>query len=195
MWGLYHMDKQQKIVNDFYAGMPPRQLAQATFELMQPEVEFDPSHYTLNGTLNWAVECCWEALNTDDLEEHGGIIMFHKESGKYEFVFLHNVNTGKPLANVLWTASQDEYAKKIIPMLRKGYTQYASFHTHPQFMARPSQIDLTELFPGFTANYIYSPVEKAARRFDYDNESKEFVNTTIVWDRITIKNGQSNTKN
>lgn len=108
---------------------------------------------TLNQTVLTAVMAC----NNPDLEEEGGIILRNTETGEYQFIKLTNINTGQPLAAVLWTANREEYAKQVIPLFKDGWQHAASFHTHPNFPPFPSGIDLFNLFPGFPLNFIYSP--------------------------------------
>lgn len=133
----------------------------------------DPWDDTLQGTLSAAVEGCWYCLDNADLDEHGGIILHHEKDDKYKFISLFNINHGTTLAHVLWTAGQHEYATQIIPLFRKGWKQYASFHTHPQFIAQPSSIDLTQLFQGFKINYIYSGTEDIVREFTWNDALTE----------------------
>ncbi len=139
---------------------------------IKEERDLDPSCYTFTGSLFIAIEACWNSLYIDDLDEHGGLIMLAPD-GKYHFIYLYNQNAGTAIGPGLWTASQDEFAEKIIPLLRKGWKQHATFHTHPQFMANPSYIDLTELFRTTPVNYIYSPVEKVVRGFTWEANGKE----------------------
>lgn len=118
------------------------------------EAQYKAFDGTLKGALWEALEGCWNIQ--EDMEERGGIIIHNKETDIYRFVYLHNSNSGTPIAPVLYTADRGMYAKIVIPLMRAGWRHYASFHTHPQFEAWPSHIDMTELFPGFPINYIYS---------------------------------------
>lgn len=99
----------------------------------------------------------WVTLDDTD-EERGGVIVVAGEHPKnrFRFIPLRNYNEGTDTAKVLWTADRMEYGKIVCPMFRKGWRQYASFHSHPRFPAMPSHTDLTKLFPGFGINYIYS---------------------------------------
>ena len=110
-----------------------------------------------------------------EIEEEGGIILHNPAvPDQYEFVKLRNQNTGTEIAPVLWTADRQEYAEKIIPKIMNGMRHYASFHTHPRFLPIPSRIDLNELFPGFSINYIYSQVALAITEW---NTNSEFVSS------------------
>lgn len=120
---------------------------------------------TLNEALSDAIEICWNSI--DDLEERGGIIMFHSKDNKYQFVELYNENHNTSIAPFLFTADRKDYAAKIIPMFKQGWVHYASFHTHPQFAAIPSSEDNGVLFPGFPINYIYSCVGNVLKRFEW----------------------------
>lgn len=105
-----------------------------------------------------------------DIEEEGGIIL----SKDNEFVFhkLRNQNTGTPIAPVLWTADRNEYATIVLPKFKDGWRHYASFHTHPQFQPFPSQIDLTQLFPGFPINFIFSKTFDVVTEWATDAQHK-----------------------
>lgn len=100
-------------------------------------------------------------------EEEGGIILRHPQTDEYEFFKIHNENSGQPIALVLWTADRMDYAKKVIPKFKEGWTHYASVHTHPRFLPFPSNIDTTQLFPGFQLNYIYSPMFKSVALYEF----------------------------
>lgn len=107
----------------------------------------------------------------DEIEEEGGIIIHNPSvEDSYEFIKLTNQNTGKALAPVLWTADQQEYADKILPRVMKGERHFASFHTHPRFLAIPSTIDLSQLFPGFSINMIYSQTTNRISVWETDKE-------------------------
>jgi proteasome lid subunit RPN8/RPN11 len=114
-----------------------------------------------------------------DKEEDGGIIL-HKD-GEFVFFPIRNSNTGTDVAPYLYSADRDEYAKKILPMLKKGWGQY-SFHTHPQFMPYPSNVDMTQLFPGFPDNYIYSDLTKQVYKYTWIDplDLKKGVNGELV---------------
>lgn len=114
--------------------------------------------------LDDAVTLCWKTRK--DFEEAGGIILF-KEPDEYLFIPVTNSNTGTDEAPVLYSADRNEYAKYVIPMFKWGYKQYASFHTHPQFLPNPSSIDMTVLFPGFPINYIYSGLTNRIVKFTW----------------------------
>jgi hypothetical protein len=131
---------------------------------------------TLNNILDEAIGLC-----TSNDDEQGGVIL-SKVGGEgpygkridYQFVHLRNANTGLPLAKSLWTADRNEYAKKVIPLFKDGWRHFASFHTHPKWPAIPSKIDLTELFPGFPINYIYSGIDNDLGRFEFDDTDESW---------------------
>ena len=141
----------------------------ATIKPIKQECDFDPSvaPSTLSGELWFAIEGCWNTV--EDMEERGGLVMRFGDEEKYIFVPLRNANTGTPIAPVLFTADRDEYAKIILPMFKRGWRQYASFHTHPQFAPYPSHIDMTRLFKGFLVNYIYSGTQNKLMRYEWYN--------------------------
>lgn len=124
---------------------------------------------TLKQVLKRAVKEC-----AIDLEEHGGIILVDKTGHNFEFVYINNVNTGQSLAQHLWTGNGVEFAELIIPQVRKGWKIYASFHTHPQFRAFPSNIDITQLFRGFPLNYIYSNRDRELNAFKLDRATDNY---------------------
>lgn len=106
-----------------------------------------------------------------EVEEEGGIIIHDPSTpNSFEFIKITNQNAGTKIAPVLWTADRQEYADKIIPRFAKGMRHYASFHTHPRFLPIPSNVDLTQLFPGFSINYIYSQVSAAISEWKTDKE-------------------------
>lgn len=110
------------------------------------------------------------------LEEEGGIILKHKETGNYDFVKLRNSNTGTDIAPCLWTADRYEYADKIIPRVwNRAWEHYASFHTHPRFVAVPSGIDLGTLFPGFPVNFIYSKLQNGITEWFTEKSGTSYV--------------------
>ena len=109
---------------------------------------------------------------TRTIEEEGGLILRNSE-GKFIYHKLRNANTGTQIAPVLWTADRMEYARIIMPQFSKGWKNYASFHTHPQFMPHPSSVDLNQLFLGFPVNFIYSPVTREVTQWNYI-EAKQF---------------------
>lgn len=117
--------------------------------------------YTLEQVLGHAVKECKDAK-----EEEGGVIIRHSDD-HYQFIKLRNQNTGTEIAPVLWTADRNEYAQKVMPLFFKGWRQFASFHTHPQFLPFPSNIDLTQLFPGFSIDYIYSQKTREITKWSY----------------------------
>jgi proteasome lid subunit RPN8/RPN11 len=50
---------------------------------------------------------------------------------------------------------------------------YASFHTHPKGCpARPSSMDLAELFTGHPVNYIWAPQEDELNRYTFVKRGK-----------------------
>ena len=130
-----------------------------------PEAALKHSDGSLKEALWQAVEACWNSI--DDVEERGGIIIRDPKTDTYRFIPIHNSNHGQPNAPYLYTADRDMYAKEIIPLMRSGWRHYASFHTHPQFEAYPSFIDMTELFPGFPINYIYSGLKNKLIKYTW----------------------------
>ena len=112
---------------------------------------------------------------SSEYEEEGGIIMYLAKDDAYKYIKLSNTNTNTPIAPVLWTADRDEYAKQVIPLFKEGWRQFASFHTHPQFIPYPSSIDLRDLFPGFSTNFIFSQSTQEITRWDYEHLGKSFV--------------------
>ena len=133
---------------------------------------------TLEDALDHASKQC-----NHGVEEEGGIILVNKEDNDYEFIKLRNVNEGTFSAPHLWTADQNEYAEKILPkVMSKTWKHFASFHTHPRFTALPSGIDLGILFPGFSKNYIYSPVHGEITEWTYDYYTKRAgIVRTFIW--------------
>lgn len=118
---------------------------------------------TLFNSLKTAISTC-----AIDHEEHGGIILVKDDV--FEFIKLKNENTGTSTAYALWTADRNEFSKLIIPRLKDGWRQYASFHVHPSFTAYPSSIDLTKLFLGFPINYIYSTKDNVLMEYKYNKD-------------------------
>jgi proteasome lid subunit RPN8/RPN11 len=92
------------------------------------------------------------------LEEEGGVILC-KDEIEFEFIKLKNKYHTTATAIGLYEADTDEFSDKVIPKIGKGWKMFASFHTHPTFPPRPSQLDVTTLFMGFKYNFIYSPLE------------------------------------
>ena len=128
---------------------------------------------SLESALTDAVALC---APPDLKEECGGVVM-HKASDiptedEYVFYMLKNIDAGTAQAETLWTADRHQYAKTIIPLFKKGWRQFASFHTHPQFLNWPSEIDINVLFPGFKWNYIFSGVTRQLARYSYSNDKK-----------------------
>lgn len=117
------------------------------------------------------------------VEERGGVILYHPEKDLYEFVEVRNANAGTETAKVLWTGDREEHAKKVIARFREGWRQHGSFHTHPEFPAHPSGIDMSQLFPGFKVNYIYSISDQELVRFTWLNE-------TTIKAQLIMKNNQ-----
>jgi len=151
------------------------------------------SHSTIEEALNQAVTECWDFLDFEDLEEHGGIILHNKNTGEYLFQYLFNSNSGTPIANGLYTADRYQYTELIIPLFSKGWRQYASFHTHPSFSPRPSSIDLNQLFVGFFNNYIYSGLNKELIKYtwrDPKDPSQGINSEKIIINSITTQNVQ-----
>lgn len=137
---------------------------------------------TIENTLLEATKQCGH-----EFEEEGGVIMYSATLNSYDFIKLRNQNTGTDIAPVLWTADRDEYAKLVIPLYSKGWKQFASFHTHPQFLPRPSGIDLNVLFPGFPVNYIYSRVVQEITQWNVDQYDKEKFNFADKFDVTSDK--------
>lgn len=124
----------------------------------------------LEDTLLEATKQC-----SHEVEEEGGVILYNTTLDSYDFIKLRNQNEGTSIAPVLWTADRDEYAKFVIPLYSKGWKHYASFHTHPRFIPRPSSIDINVLFPGFPINYIYSRVIQEITQWNVDKDNtKDF---------------------
>jgi len=113
-------------------------------------------------------------------EERGGVMIHHPELDQYKFVSLNNTNSGTRKACVLFTADPGEYFEKVLSKRREGWRTVASFHTHPSFRARPSIIDLENLFLGFPTNFIYSIAYQELMRFDFaGTDPKE-----SVWESV-----------
>lgn len=91
-------------------------------------------------------------------EEEGGIIL--RKDDEFSFVKITNSLTGQPIAQGLWEAEREEFAKKVLSQYKTGWRIYASLHTHPIFLPIPSALDLAELFRGFPINFIYSKKHK-----------------------------------
>lgn len=87
-------------------------------------------------------------------EEEGGVLL--TKDGTIRFVKITNNLSGEPIAQGLWEADRQEYYDKVLAEIKNGWQVYASFHTHPIFLPIPSALDLTELFKGFSRNFIYS---------------------------------------
>jgi proteasome lid subunit RPN8/RPN11 len=145
---------------------------------------------SIEKVLTNAVQACVERT-----EEEGGVIMKRPKNGRTEFAYyrLRNSNTGTDIAPSLWTADRNEYAQKIIPLFKEGWTQWASFHTHPQFLPFPSGIDIHTLFPGFAVNVIYSPVTKELTRWsksrvEDENKSGVSIEHTHTYMFSTVHN-------
>ena len=129
------------------------------------------------GTLDWALAIaknyCWDHLEEGDLEEHGGIIL--KQGDKYDFVYLNNANSGTDIANGLFTADRKEHGSKVIVRFKEGWKQYASYHTHPQFLPYPSYIDMTQLFTGFKHNYIFSGLTGETMKYTWLDDNTALI--------------------
>lgn len=109
----------------------------------------------------------------DQDEEEGGFILHNAKSGEYKYLLIANQNSGQPVAKVLWTADQFQFAHKVLGEIKNGWIPVASIHTHPRFPALPSAVDLTELFLGFPTNYIYSPVSEVISKWSSSNKNDE----------------------
>ena len=133
---------------------------------------------TLRETIQSAVLQTSDTVND---EEKGGIILC--KDAEYSFALLANDNTGTDLAKVLWSANRKEYGSKVIPMIKDGWEQYASFHTHPKFKPIPSSIDMEKLFEGFPRNYIYSPEFKTFGIYVWEGE--QLKRAVITYNALT----------
>jgi proteasome lid subunit RPN8/RPN11 len=143
--------------------MDSNAIIKATKTEFEEDASLVASRKALEQTLLRAAKTC----QSEELEEEGGIIMANKDESEFRFIKLGNTNSGTPTAKVLWTADRNEYAKTILPMFHEGWRQYASFHTHPQFLPTPSSVDTTQLFPGFRTNYIYSRITASIVEYEY----------------------------
>ena len=102
-------------------------------------------------------------------EEQGGFILV--DGAQYEFVGVKNANTGTTIAHGLYTADKKEFAEKVLSKVMEGWSVYASFHTHPKgFPARPSQMDINQLFTGHPINFIYAPLSDELNMFTLTDE-------------------------
>lgn len=127
---------------------------------------------SLKAALQLAIETCSSGLPEESvLEEHGGWII--EKDGNHEFHFITNQLAGSPRANVLYIGDRHDIAKKIVKKLFGGYKNYATFHTHPQFTVRPSDIDLTAMFQVSPVSFIYSPVFRQIGMYTYKGRNKE----------------------
>lgn len=86
-------------------------------------------------------------------EEQGGIIL--EKNGEYKFQHIKNLHAGTPTAHGLYEVPSDGM-KDVSALVMDGWRIYASFHTHPAFSARPSNLDTSQLFRGFKYNVIIS---------------------------------------
>lgn len=87
-------------------------------------------------------------------EEEGGLIL--QTRGDFFFIQLRNNIQGTERAHALYVVDPVEYASVILPLIDAGWTQYATFHTHPKFSPQYSSIDYTMLFQSAQRNFIYS---------------------------------------
>ncbi len=112
----------------------------------------------LSDTLLQAIGQCHTSIPIEKrLEEHGGWIL--NKGDEFKFFFLRNDNTGTPRANVLFTANREDVGRGPLKYLVKdGWKNYGTFHTHPQFPVSPSDTDWNFLFQNSPYNFIYSPV-------------------------------------
>jgi len=141
----------------------------------------------LNQVLALAVKYGDEGSRTNAREEVGGVILqrkgwkstvyytspradYSRNTLDFIWVPLHNQHTGTPTAHGLFEATQEEFTKKAIPLLRDGWKRYATFHTHPSFSYHPSHTDLTELFKSYHINYIYSIPENCVAKYTWQGE-------------------------
>lgn len=100
---------------------------------------------------------------TSPIEEVGGVIL--SKGDEFKFILLSNKHTGDTIARVLYEVDPSEYGEKVMPALLDGWFNHSSVHTHPQFQAFPSDIDIKWLFPGFGMNFIYSQKYKQLNAF------------------------------
>jgi proteasome lid subunit RPN8/RPN11 len=101
-------------------------------------------------------ECYTDVPLLTQLEEHGGWIL--KKGEEYKFFFLKNDNSGTVRAQMLFSANRNDVAKgPLKAIVKEGWSNYATFHTHPQFSVTPSSIDWNLLFQNSKYNFIYSP--------------------------------------
>lgn len=100
---------------------------------------------------------------TSPVEEAGGVIL--SKGDEFKFIRLANKNSGNCIARVLYEVNPYEYGEKVIPVLMEGWFNHSSIHTHPQFQAFPSNIDIAQLFPSFGMNFIYSQKYKQLNAF------------------------------
>jgi proteasome lid subunit RPN8/RPN11 len=91
-------------------------------------------------------------------EEKGGVIL--EKYGDYRFIKLTNSHEGTAVAYGLYEADRNQFGEKVIPLMSDGWKLFSSFHTHPQFPAVPSSLDLAKLFQGFKHNVIFSCTDK-----------------------------------
>ena len=140
----------------------------------------------LKQTLLQAIHACYVDVPVlTQLEEHGGWIL--KKDDEYKFFFLRNSNTGTVRAQMLFSADSKDVANgPLKAMMREGWTNYGTFHTHPQFSITPSSIDWNLLFQNSKHNFIYSPATEqlgCSVRDGGDDENQEWVNH--VWDVVS----------
>ena len=118
------------------------------------------------------------------IEEHGGWIL--QKGDDYQFFFLKNDNSGSVRGQMLFTANGQDVAKgPVKAMMKEGWSNYATFHTHPQFSITPSSIDWNLLFQNSKHNFIYSPATEqlgCSMRFGGDDEHQRWVN--FIWDFV-----------
>lgn len=122
----------------------------------------------------------------DNDEEEGGFILHNKLLNQYKYKLIKNQNTNTPVARVLWTADQYQFAKEILGEIKNGWMPVASIHTHPRFPALPSAVDLSELFLGFPTNYIYSPVSQLISKWSAKDKNEEPAGVFIIEDGHVI---------
>ncbi len=129
-------------------------------------------------------ECHTDVPVLEQLEEHGGWIL--KKGNDYKFFFLKNDNTGTVRAQMLFSANKKSVGDgPLKAIVKEGWSNFATFHTHPQFSINPSSIDWNLLFQNSKYNFIYSPATdqlSCSARNGGDDENQTWVMT--VWDVV-----------
>lgn len=89
-------------------------------------------------------------------EEEGGFLV--RRGPEFRFFHLVNRHTGQPHAVALYEPDPGSYGEKVIGSYGEGFSNYGSFHTHPNgCRALPSLTDFNRLFNGQPNNFIWSP--------------------------------------